>query len=61
MKTNIIALVIKVIIVIFYQNMIKSNIFSIKKLVTQIKIIVYNENLVIQIQIVNVTRIYSQL
>ena len=47
MKTNV-----------FYQNIIKSNIFSIKKLVIQIEIIVYDKNLVIQTQIVDVTKIY---
>ena len=61
MKTNVIVLVVEVIVVIFYQNIAKLNIFFVKKLVTQIEIIVYEESLVIQIQIVDVTKVYFQL
>ena len=60
-KTNVIVLIVKTIVVIFFQNTTKSNIFSIKKLVTQIEITIYDENFVIQTQIADVTKIYSQL
>ena len=58
MKIDVITLTIVVITMIFYQNIIKSKMFFVKKLFTQAKIIVYDEIFVIQSQLFIVTKIY---